>query len=476
MKTLFIFLIAVSFSSFCAEEKSNVPDTVFKLSDWSYGRERKTLTGSNRVTGTLKLRNASKGGISDVSVTLIYSTGLGEKVAGPVVQKIGALKSGETKTLNFVSEFVPAFESYSISIAYNGGKKEDWFGNSDIAQPEPKSALVKGDASVAILGKEASVDKNGLFSATLHIKNEGTETAKNVKVTVTFFDMKKNNIKEWTGALGSGTVPGGVEQNVSLSFPNAPKIYGSYAIKVKNDEANPEAALAGGDFTGTADIEFALFKFEHIDANKTGYRVQADCRNGLKTDADHIKLALIFYGPKHREVKRFTHELAEVIPSGGIKTMTFEIPGLPSYEEYEQNISYNALDKGPPRQPRAQSGLPKFEHKPDVEVVFGDPQPQADGGLQISGAVRNGKSSAVKDIAIHIVFLDAKGKEVSATDRRFSAPLDAGAERNFEVDMAHAPQFAKFTFTFKSVPVETGGDEKKSSQKKSDGDPLHLAL
>lgn len=476
MKTLFLALLTASFCALGADEKSNAPDTVFKLSDWSYGRERKTLTGSNRVTGTLKLRNASKTSVSDVSVTLIYATGLGEKVAGPVVQKIGALKSGETKTLNFVSEFVPAFESYSFSIAYNGGKKEDWFGNSDSAQPEPKSALVKGDASVAILGKEASVDKNGTFSATLHVKNEGTETAKNVKVTVTFFDLKKNQIKEWTGALGSGTLPGGAEQNVALSFPNAPKIYGSYAIKVRNDDANLEAALAGGDFTGTADVEFAHFKFEHIEASKTGYRVQADCRNGLKTDADHIKLALIFYGPNHREVKRYTHELAEVVPSGGIKTMTFEIPGLPSYEEYEQNISYNALDKGSPRKPSARGSVPKFEHKPDVEIVFGDPLPQADGGLQIPGAVRNGKSSAVKDIAIHIVFLDAKGKAVSATDRRFAAPLDAGVERSFEVDIANPPQFAKFNFTFKSSPVETSGDDKKSGQKKSDADPLHLAL
>src|SRR4029077_13782016 len=106
-------------------------EAVFDLRGWSYARERKTLTGSNRVTASATLKNRSKVAASDVSITLNLATGLGEKVAGPLTQKAGTFKPGESKTVTFVAEFVPVFQSYSITIQFNGNAKEEWYGSSD---------------------------------------------------------------------------------------------------------------------------------------------------------------------------------------------------------------------------------------------------------------------------------------------------------------------------------------------------------
>src|SRR5437879_1085538 len=67
------------------------PETIFKLSGWSYGRERKTITSSNRVTATVTVRNISKAPVMNVVATVVYMTGSGEKIAGPVTQKLGSL-------------------------------------------------------------------------------------------------------------------------------------------------------------------------------------------------------------------------------------------------------------------------------------------------------------------------------------------------------------------------------------------------
>ena len=446
MKSVVAVMLAAVLMPFVMSAEE--PQSVFKLSAWSYGRERKTITGSNRVTASVTVKNVSKAATSDVSAILTYTTGLGEICAGPLTQKAGALKPGESKTLTFVAELVPAFQSYTIAVKYNGSKKEDWFGNSDVAQPEMKPALMKGEANVVILGKEASVDKNGTFAGALHVKNEGSEVATNLKLFVTFWDMKKTKIKEWNGPLGSGSLAGGAEQNIPFTMPGAPKNYGSYSIKLNNDDAPPEAALSGGDFSNAEDVEFAHFKFHRPSSPGAALKVDAQCRNGMKSPVDHVKLEMIFFDSKKHEVKRFSHEVPGSIGAGEIKDVTFEIAGLPAYEEYEQRISFGKATSAPTKAP-AQSGALKFQNKPDVEVVFGAPFVNSDKVLELKGAVRNGKTVSVKDVAIHIIFTKANGDEITSVDRTLTTTLKPGDEKELTVYSNKAQHAASFTFSFK---------------------------
>lgn len=436
------------------------PEATFRLSGWTYGRERKTLTGSNRVTGNLNIKNASKAPVTDVTVTITYTTGLGEAVVAPIVQKAGTLKPGDSKPLTFVAEFVPVFQSYTIAIQYNGSKKEEWFANSDTAQPEPKGAQIKGVASVMILGKEAAVQKDGTFAGTLHLKNEGTEEATNLQVFVTFFDMKKAKIKEWNGPLGTGTLAGGAEKNIPFTMPGAPKNYGSYSIRLNNDDAPAEAALAGGEFTRAEEVEFAHFKFTRAADQKAGYKVEVQCRNGLKSAVDHVKLEMLFFGPKRREIKRFTHEIPGTVAAGEIKPVAFDIPGLPVYDEYEQKISFNKIGAPAPKA-NADTNPPKFKKIDDLEIVFGPPTENADKVLELNGMIRNGKKNPVKDITIHFSFLNAAGKEFLTADRTLSSTLKPGEEKEFPVFIEKAPGAANFTFSYKFIELGEPKDDAK---------------
>ncbi|HLX60946.1 MAG TPA: FxLYD domain-containing protein [Planctomycetota bacterium] len=451
MKSASFAVLLFVFSSIAFAANEPAEDT-FKLSGWTVARERKTVTGSNRVTASVNVKNVSKAPVSDVSVTLTYATGLGEKVFEPITQKIGALKAGESAKVTFVAELVPVFQSYTIAINYNGTKKEDWFGNSDAAQPESKNTPAKGEANVVILGKEASVDKNGTFNGTIHVKNEGTEAASNMKIFVTFFDLRKNKIKDWNATLGDGTLAAGAERNIPFTMPNAPKIYGSYSIRLNSDDAPPEAALSGGDFSNVEDVEFAHFKFTHIDPKSSSYKVEVQCRNGLKATVEHVKLEMIFYGPRKREVKRFTHEVPGAIAAGEIKTLAFEIPGLPAYEEYEQRVAYSKSSATPAVAPA--TGKAKFQNKPDVEVIFNPLTVNVDKVVEISGAVRNGKNVHVKDVAIHMTLLKADGSTLTTVDRNLPAQLSPGQEREITVYVENATNAANYTFTFKFSEIK----------------------
>ncbi len=148
-------------------------------------------------------------------------------------------------------------------------------------------------------------------------------------------------------------------------MPGAPKNYGSYNIRLNSDDAPPEAALAGGDFTNVEDVEFAHFKFTLKDAKSGAHKVDVQCRNGTKFSVDHVRVEMIFYGARKREVKRFSDEVPGMLAAGEIKSVSFDIPGLPAYEEYEQRISFNKATAAPAKSDDPKP--PKFQNTNDVE-------------------------------------------------------------------------------------------------------------
>ena len=60
-RSLAIVIVLAAFNiAATAEEAADAPANNYKiqLSGWSYGRERKTITGSNRVTATLTMKKS----------------------------------------------------------------------------------------------------------------------------------------------------------------------------------------------------------------------------------------------------------------------------------------------------------------------------------------------------------------------------------------------------------------------------------
>jgi hypothetical protein len=196
-----------------------------------------------------------------------------------------------------------------------------------------------------IVGKETTVDKTGVLTGTLHVKNEGAEVAKNVKVNVSFVDLNRKKLKDFSLPLGD--VQGNADQTFPLRLTGVPRNYGGMSIEIANDEVAPETALSGGDFTGAADVEFAHFTVIAPKEKGEHYRFETLCRNGLKNPVEHVVLEMIFYGPKHREIRRYKHELPGTIASADIADVKFEVRDLPQFEEYEQNVTYS--ERIPPK-------------------------------------------------------------------------------------------------------------------------------
>jgi len=438
---LFVFICG---SFLCAAE-----DEPYKIevSGWSYSRERKTLTSSNRVTMNFSLKNTTKTTLNDVSATVMFTTGTGEKAAKPVARKIGALRPGEAQKFTASGDFVPAFSAYDIVVQYGGGK-EEWFSSSDTGQPQPKSKTPQeGVASLVILGREVTPDRAGRFAGTVRVKNEGAAEARNLKLTITFFDTRKQKIHEWLGKLGSDALAGGAEANIQFACPSAPRNFAAYELKAGCDELPSEQALSGGEFSNVADVEVARFVFSRAGDKGQDLKVSAQVRNGLITAAREIKLTLTFYGPKKKELKKHLLEIPGQMEAGEVKTLEFTIAAVPPYEAFEPALNYKTADAQPAETKGIQ--MPKFRNLKEVEVVLTAAVNNDDKSLSLVGALRNGTRTPVKDVIIAVEFTKADGAVLATAEKTISDVVQPGEERNFVVKAPGAAGAANYSFRFK---------------------------
>jgi hypothetical protein len=448
-------LVLISIASGMAQAAD---DDTYKVHvySWSYGRERKTITSSNRVTANFMIKNVTQANLADVSLTLTYSSGTGEKVANPIVKKVGALKAGESQKIAMVGDFIPVFGAYEIVVEYAPSKKEEWYASSDISQPNPKNGEpVSGTASLIVLGKEVTPDRTGRFAGTIRVKNEGTVEAKNLKINVVFFDAKKQKMGEVTEKLGNGGLPGGAEENIPFAIAKAPRNYGGYEMKAICDDTSAEVGLSGGEFSNSQDVEFAKFLFKRADPKSPDLKVSAQVRNGLKEPVEQVKLTLVFMNAKKKELKRHTFDVPGQLKPGETKPLEFTVSGLPSYEAFEQAVAFKKVgsDPGPSKPSVTKIDSAKFQNTKEVEVIFTDSVTNDDKSVTLVGSMRNGKSHPVKDVAITAEFLKADGGHQATGEKVLTDVVQPGEERNFTLKAAGASGFGSYSFKLKFVEL-----------------------
>jgi hypothetical protein len=427
-----------------------------QLSEWSYGRIRKTVTSSNRVVGNLTVKNSSDSPLKNVTLVVLYTVASGEKAAEPVKKVIGDFKAGESRKVEVVGDFVPAFEAYEMTVTYDGGGKELWFSSSDVGQPQPKNTeLIKGIANLVILGRDGGIDKASKFNGSVRVKNEGTVEAKNVKFVLTFFDAKKQKIAEVSDKLGTGKIAGGAELTIPFSANNCPRTSASYVIKVVCDDTPAEAA----DFTGVEDVEFAKFAFKR-EPKSPDVTVSAQVRNGFSGPVEHATLLLSFTNAAKKEVKNFSYEVPGKLEGGETKSIEFKVPALPAYEGYDQKISYVKLDGGaaPAASPAPESAsskmeAPKFKNIEDIEVIFTSASTNDDKSVLLIGALRNGRPTAVKDVVITVTFTMPKGEPLDG-QKTLSDVIQPGEQRNFVLKTASAAGYKEYSYKFTSAEAK----------------------
>lgn len=426
------------------------------LDGWTYSRERKTITGSNRVTALFKVKNITSQNLDGVTVAVTYQSGLGEKVGGPLSQNLGSLKAGETKQAQLAAEFIPTFGSYQILVTYAGGK-EEWIGPSDMANPSPKgTGEPDTGANLLVLGQEVGPDKFNRLAGQLRIKNSGKLEATNCKVWVMYYaqppqtgkdgkPLKAAKLGEWAGPLGAGKFPPLTERVVPLQVPQPmPRGASHFEIKVSCDESATELQLSGGDFTNAKDLEVAKFQFKRTGSKQEDLEVTCQFRNGLSEPLSNIKLNLEFFvlekGAK-KSVKAHKDALPATIKPGEIVPHTFTIAGMPKYDSYEQALEYGAAGAGSGTA-AGKSAEPTFKNQATVEVLLKTFSTGDDGTVTVVCAARNGRQATVKDIEVVVRFLDADRKEIATGVKILPDAVPSGEVRNFIVRAENAKGYA----------------------------------
>ncbi|MBI3832348.1 MAG: hypothetical protein HY291_22685 [Planctomycetes bacterium] len=462
-----------------AADKPAAGDSKIFLDAWSYSRERKTVTGSNRVTARVMLKNISEANLDGVTVAISFHSGLGEKVGGPLTQSLGTVKPKESKQIQVAGEFIPVFGSYQVLVTYSGGK-EEWSCNSDLGNPEPKvNGTPDTVANLILLGEEVGPDKFNRLSGQLRIKNAGKMEAKNCKVTVTYYAAaaqpakggkgggatNASKIGEWSGPLGDGKFPGACERNIPLTVPQPmPKGAVHYEIKIACDDTPLEAQLSGGDFQNVKDLETGHVEFKRSGAKQENLDVTLQVRNGLETPAAGIKLTFTFFAMEKGEkkvIKTHVQEVPGEVPAGGVTPVNFSIPGMPKYDSYEQAIEYGK-GAGAAAQPAIGAKEPVFKKQNTVEVLLKSFSAADDGNVAVVCAARNGRPMVVKEVEVIVHFFDASGKETATGSKTLPDPISSGEIRNFILHAEHAKGYATYKSEVKfqeEKPTAPAGDD-----------------
>ncbi|MCW8132216.1 MAG: hypothetical protein KIS92_17850 [Planctomycetota bacterium] len=445
-----------------AEAKDAAPESggnKVYLDGWSYSRERKTITGSNKVTARLTLKNVSEADLANVGVSVTFHSGLGENVGGPLTQSLGTVKPKESKQIQVAGEFIPVFGGYEVVVTYGGGK-EIWQCNSDLGNPEPKAGKGPDNgACLVLLGTEVGPDKFNRLAGQLRIKNTGKQEAKNCKVNIVYYAavpmkdpkkpdaMKALKVGEWSGPLGDGKFPGAAERVVPLTVPQPmPKGAVHYEIKVACDEIALEQQMSGGEFQNLNDLEAAKFAFKRSGAKQENLDVACALRNGMSEGLSGIKLTIQFFLTEKGEkklVKSHTQEVPGTLAAGAVQNVAFTIAGMPKYDAFEQALEFGKAG-GAAAQGSKPAKEPVFTNAKTVEVLLKTFNTADDGTVSIVCAARNGCDHTVKDIQVIVHFFDAAGKEVATGVKILPDSAPSGEVRNFILRAENAKGYANY--------------------------------
>ena len=456
------------------EIKSEVPaasDNKVFLDAWSYARERKTKTGSNRVTARFTVKNVTNKNLDDVSASLVFLSGTGEKVWDKsLTMKFGAIKPGETKQFEAWGEFIPVFGGYEIAITYSGGK-EKWLSPSDLDQPQPGfDKPLENMAQVVLLGTEAGPDRTNRLSGEVRVRNAGTAEAKNCKLEATYYanppaepppdkgkkpvqaaggPTAKGSIGTETIKLGTGSLKGGEEKVIKFQFAKQ-VIFKYFTLKATCDDTALETQLSGGDFTKVKDLEAAHWNFKRSGVKEADLDVSVDLRNGLESAIGDIKLTMNFatVDPKTNKpttVKTHVEKIAGPIEAGKIQKVAFTIANMSKYDSFEQGFEFGAAG-GNSAESTEKKDPPKFQNTDAVEVLIMDVVKGNKGNaVKVVGMIRNGKTNPVKDLQVTVDFLKADGSILKTGEISIDETLATGEVKDFEFSVGGAKDYSRST-------------------------------
>ncbi len=459
-------LALLALLAFAAPARAEVSpwEAPFELSKFGMSRLRKTISSSNVVTVEFAIQ-AGDADLRDLRATVEFVDYRGKGLGRGRSSKIGDLPAGKRTIASVTGSWVPIFNGYLISITGQvDGERGEWdfFGASNVDVPFflPKKPYERTCQPVSMSHELEHASRGRGAKLYIRVRNLGDKRATGAKCKVQLIGKKGPTGKPVTvklsGAPGgrNGIVDGGEERLFTIRFRNFPEFTG-YSIDLAWDAPATEDLVAGGEFTGAAEVELGHFVFTKRDGG--ALEIVGRARNGLDRAVEDIKVKIHLLGKggkkgRPKVVRTLTHVIRGVLASGKIVPFRFTAAKVGAYDNFEYEVAYGepgARKKTPARAAPVALG--------QAAVKFTKAKPNAKGGVDMAGVVENVGASGIRNVRILVSFkrrIDGKLKIVATYRHVIERALRPGETDSFRFTAAPVGAIDEYFFEVSFDPAE----------------------
>ncbi len=434
----------------------------FTLSNFGLSRLRKTVGSSNVVTVDFVIQAAGNAHLSDLRAKVEFVDYKGEVLARGRSTRIGDLRPGRKKPASVAGNWVPVFNGYLIKITGllggGGGARGEWdfFGASGNDAPFflPRKPMPRTCQVVCMSNEIEQGPRSRGANLYVRVRNLGDKKATKARCTVQLINDKGKRIGKAVKALLSGakggrdgTVDGGEERLFVIKFRRFPEFKG-YSVELEWESPPTEDMLAGGEFTGNAEVELGKFSFKKDEGN---LEVSGKARNGLDYPVDNVRVKILLMGKGKGGRRKVVRTLSHTIPGrlGANKVVPFRFTAkkVGPYDDFEYEVAYGEPGRG------ATAAVPVGQAA--VRITRASRNASA-GTVEIKGIIENAGSAGIRKVRIVFSFKRVAGggeKVVGKHEFLLDRVLRPGEVDDFHFTTAPIPAFDEYFFQVDYKPA-----------------------
>jgi hypothetical protein len=443
----------------CSVPVSAESDAPLSVGGFSLTRQRKDISGAlNLVTASLAVTAHADTADLQASAEYVDVHGAVLGKAGPT--RVGAIAAGKTVQVAIAGTFIPIFNGYRIKLSGSvNGRAGEWtyFGACGVDAPSflPDTPIPR-QICLAVVASELEQDpKSPGARLYVRVRNLGAVKAED---TACFLEVRGkggarigNRVRaKLAGAKDGrpGVVEGGEERLFVVKFA---RFSGVESFKADLDWRPPavEKALAGGEFTGAAEVELARFGF--VRTSPTTLEISGLARNGLQKAVERVRVIIrLVQKPKNGTGPRTVVKAVEtVIPDriapGDTSVFGLIVENVGAYDDFEYEVGYE--EGGAAVKRAAASG--------QILVRVTDAARKGNGGLEIKGVIENTSPLPVENVEVDFHLRKGAGpaaEVVGTVTYALPGTLPPSEPAPFAVTSENCPPFDEYFYEIRFVP------------------------
>ncbi|MHC4504482.1 MAG: hypothetical protein ACYTFI_14340 [Planctomycetota bacterium] len=431
----------------------------FTLSNFGLSRLRKTVGSSNVVTVDFVIQAAGNTHLSNLRAKVEFVDYKGGVLARGRSTRIGDLRPGQKKNTSVAGNWVPVFNGYLIKITGNsGGARGEWdfFGASGNDAPFflPRKPMPRTCQLVCMANELEPNPRSRGANLYVRVRNLGDKKATQAKCTVQLINDKGKRIGKAVTAKLSGakggrdaTVDGGEERLFVVKFRRFPEFKG-YSVALDWESPPTEDLLAGGEFSGKAEVELGKFAFKKDEGN---LQVSGKARNGLDHAVENVRVKILLMGKgkggRRKVVRTLNHTIPGRLGANKVVPFRFTAKKVGPYDDFEYEVAYGEPGAGAP------AAVPVGQASVRVTRASRN---ASKGTVEIKGVIENAGAAGIQKVRIVFSFKRLAGggeKVVGKHNFLLDRVLRPGEVDDFHFTTEPIPAFDEYFFQVDYKPA-----------------------